>query len=91
MDNHTISTLHRLEVVGTGRRWRWSEEEKVRIVLESLSEPRLVAATARRYSLSRSLLVTWRRSFVANPTQSEADFVRTVVAEDGPVAPVAAS
>jgi transposase len=48
-------------VVETGRRRRWSEEEKARIVLESLSEPRLVAATARRYGLSRSLLVTWRR------------------------------
>ncbi|MBP0113884.1 transposase, partial [Bradyrhizobium vignae] len=55
MDSHTISTLNRLEVVDTGRRRRWSEEEKARIVLESLSEPRLVAATARRYGLSRSL------------------------------------
>ncbi|WP_245509625.1 transposase [Bradyrhizobium vignae] len=60
MDSHTINTLNRLEVVDTGRRRRWSEEEKARIVLESLSEPRLVAATARRYGLSRSLLVTWR-------------------------------
>ena len=48
MDSHTISTLNRLEVVDTGQRRRWSEEEKARIVLESLSEPRLVAATARR-------------------------------------------
>ncbi|MHC2283927.1 transposase-like protein [Bradyrhizobium diazoefficiens] len=45
MDSHTISALNRLEVVETGRRRRWSEEEKARIVLESLSEPRLVAAT----------------------------------------------
>lgn len=27
MDSHTISTLNRLEVVDTGRRRRWSEEE----------------------------------------------------------------
>jgi len=91
MDGHTISALNRLEVVETGRRRRWSEEEKSRIVLESLSEPRLVAATARRYGLSRSLLVTWRRAFAAERTKSEADFVRAVVAEDGPVASVAAS
>ena len=65
MDSHTISALNRLEVVETGRRRRWSEEEKARIVLESLSEPRLVAAIARRYGLSRSLLVTWRRAFAA--------------------------
>jgi transposase len=91
MDSHTISALNRLEVVETGRRRRWSEEEKARIVLESLSEPRLVAATARRYGLSRSLLVTWRRAFVANRTKSEAGLVRAVVAEDGPVASAADS
>ncbi|WP_035728585.1 IS66-like element accessory protein TnpA, partial [Bradyrhizobium murdochi] len=72
-------------------RRRWSEEEKARIVLESLSEPRLVAATARRYGLSRSLLVTWRRAFAANRTKSEAGFVRAVVAEDGLVSSAAAS
>ena len=91
MDSHTISALNRLEVVETGRRRRWSEEEKARIVLESLSEPRLVAATARRYGLSRSLLVTWRRGLVANRAKSEAGFVRAVVAEDGPVPSAALS
>jgi transposase len=35
MDSHAISALNRLEVVETGRRRRWSEEEKARIVLES--------------------------------------------------------
>ena len=91
MDSHTISALNRLEVVETGRRRRWSEEEKARIVLESMSEPRLVAATARRYGLSRSLLVTWRRAFAANRAQSGAGFVRAVVAEDGPVGSAALS
>jgi transposase len=91
MDSHTISALNRLEVVETGRRRRWSEEEKARIVLESMSEPRLVAATARRYGLSRSLLVTWRRAFAANLAQSGAGFVRAVVAEDGPVPSAALS
>lgn len=82
MDSHTISALNRLEVVETGRRRRWSEEEKARIVLESMSEPRLVAATARRHGLSRSLLVTWRRALAADQVKSEAGFVRAVVAED---------
>ncbi|WP_249734993.1 transposase [Bradyrhizobium sp. sGM-13] len=91
MDSHTISALNRLEVVDTGRRRRWSEEEKARIVLESMSEPRLVAATARRYGLSRSLLVTWRREFAPNGAQSGAGFVRAVMAEDGPVRSVALS
>src|SRR4029078_4440671 len=84
MDSHTISALNRLEVVETGRRRRWSEEEKARIVLERVSDPRLVARTARRYGLSRSLLVTWRRDLLANRAKSEAGFVRAVVAEDRP-------
>lgn len=35
--------------VETGRRRRWSEDEKLKIVLESLQAPRQVAVTARRY------------------------------------------
>jgi len=53
----------RLEVVETGRRRRWSEHEKLKIVLESLQAPRQVAATARRYGVSRSLLLRWRQLF----------------------------
>jgi transposase len=65
MDSHTISAPRRLEVVEMGRRRRWSDEEKLRIVLESLSGPRLVSITARRHRISRSLLVIWRRVFLA--------------------------
>jgi transposase len=64
MDSHTHSSqIGRLEVVEAGRRRRWSEEEKLKIVLESLQAPRRVSATARRYGISRSLLLQWRRSF----------------------------
>ena len=50
MDSHTHSgPAGRLEVVETGRRRRWSIEEKLRIVSESLSGPRLASATARRH------------------------------------------
>src|ERR1700687_9271 len=55
--------VERLEVVDTGRRRRWSEDEKLKIVLESLQAPRQVGGTARRYGVSRSLLLRWRRSF----------------------------
>jgi transposase len=55
--------IGRLEVVELGRRRRWSEDEKLKIVLESLQSPRQVSATARRYGVSRSLLLKWRRSF----------------------------
>ena len=50
-----------LDVVDTGRRRRWTDEEKLRIVGESHAGPRLVTATARRNGISRSLLTTWRR------------------------------
>src|SRR5215211_1749588 len=64
MDSHTHSAqFGRLEVVETGRRRRWSEDEKLKIVLESLQAPRQVAATARRYGISRSLLLRWRQLF----------------------------
>lgn len=50
-----------------------------------MTEPRLVAATARRYGLSRSLLLTWRKTLAAGGTGAQANFVGAVVPEDGPV------
>src|SRR5688572_28089625 len=62
MDSHKFRPQStRLEVVETGRRRRWSEDEKLRIVLESLEGPLLVSATARRHGISRALLLGWRR------------------------------
>ena len=57
-----ISRVSRLEVVELGRRRRWSDEGKVRIVEESYSGPRQISATARRHGISRTLLKTWRRA-----------------------------
>jgi transposase len=88
--------VERLDVVDTGRRRRWSEDEKLKIVLESLQAPRQVAATARRYGVSRSLLLRWRRSFRPEPRDTQPGFVPAmVVAESGPtpcpVAPASSS
>ncbi len=81
--------VERLEVVDTGRRRRWSEDEKLKIVLESLQAPRQVAATARRYGVSRSLLLRWRRSFRPEPkdaSEQQIGFVAArVVPESGAV------
>jgi transposase len=52
----------RLEIVDTGRRRRWSEEEKRRIVKESYSAPRQASATARRHGISNQLLFAWRKA-----------------------------
>jgi transposase len=91
MDSHKGSAqIERLEVVEMGRRGRWSEDEKLKIVLESLRAPRQVAATARRYGISRSLLINWRRSFRPerhDPERQQTAFVPAmVVPEAAPTA-----
>jgi transposase len=64
MDSNKCSTqVERLGVVETGRRRRWREDEKLKIVLESMQTARAISSTARRYGISRSLLLNWRRSF----------------------------
>ena len=54
--------INRLEIVDTGRRRRWSAAEKLRIVEESFSGPRLASATARRHGISNQLLFAWRKA-----------------------------
>ena len=58
-----ISPIEVLSADDLGRRRDWSDEEKVRIVEESLQGFRQGSATARRYGVSRSLLTTWRRPY----------------------------
>jgi transposase len=87
MDSHKRSTqLERLEVVETGRRRRWSDDEKLRIVTESLQAPRAISSTARRHGISRSLLMTWRRSFgpepISSPQGEQSGFARVVLAAE---------
>lgn len=63
MDGHSDSVLvQRLEVVQVGRRRRWSDDEKLRIVSESYEGYRQVSAVARRHEISRSQLYAWRRA-----------------------------
>jgi transposase len=59
-DSHQV---RRLDVVESGRRRRWTESEKLKIVRESLAGPRLTAATARRHGISRQLLLNWRKAW----------------------------
>ncbi len=95
MDSHTHSAqVGRIEVVDTGRRRRWSEDEKLKIVLESLQAPRQVSATARRHGISRSQLLQWRRAFRTErtgPVEQQIGFVPAVVTAESepPVLPLA--
>ena len=68
MDSNKYSTqVERLGVVETGRRRRWADDEKLKIVVESMQAPRAISSTARRYGISRSLLLNWRRSLCTEP------------------------
>ena len=62
LDSNKYSTqVEWLGVVETGRRRRWTDDEKLKIVLESMQTPRAISSTARRYGISRSLLLNWRQ------------------------------
>lgn len=62
MDIHS-ERVSRLEVVETGRRRRFTQAEKLRIVDESLRGNRQASSTARRHGISNTLLFRWRKAY----------------------------
>jgi len=50
-----------VNVLGAERRRRWSYDEKVRLVEETLQAGETVCGVARRHGVAHSLLFTWRR------------------------------
>jgi len=50
-----------VKVLDAERRRRWSDEEKLRLVEESLQAGQTVSGVARRHRVAPSLLFTWRR------------------------------
>src|SRR3954467_2506981 len=90
MRNHSATTsanrdsFRRFEVItGVGRRRRWTDEEKVRIVAESLDPATTSSAGARRYDPPASQLFVWRQQLAASRAPEAPEFVPVVVAEDG--------
>ena len=64
MLDHTLKpeTVRRLEVIsGTGRRRRFSKDDKARIIEETLAPGAVVSEIARRHGLSPQQLFGWRR------------------------------
>jgi len=69
-----------------GRRRYWKQDEKRRIVAESLEAGASAAEVARRYGLNANLLFTWRRRF-AEPTAAEPPVILPVtIAPSAPLA-----
>src|SRR3954470_24247580 len=82
-DGTNADGFRRLEVItGVGRRRRWSDEDKARIVAESLDPRTSASAVARRYGLHASQLFTWRQRLAALAGCEGSGFVPVVVAED---------
>ena len=52
-----------LSATDTGRRRRWTDAQKVRIVEESFGPRGRLSETARRHDIGRTLLVRWRRQY----------------------------
>jgi transposase len=63
--DHTLESkqgVRRLEVItGTGRRRRFSDDDKVRIIEETLAPGAVVSDIARPHGLTPQQLFTWRR------------------------------
>src|ERR687897_1472903 len=84
-------SFRRVEVItGVGRRRRWSDEDKARIVAESLDPATTASAVARRHGLHASQLFVWRQQLQRSASSAVAvsgpGFVPVVLAE-GSAAP----
>src|ERR1700686_2170125 len=56
----------RVEVLGgVERRRRWSRDDKMRIIEETLAPGAVVTEIARRHGIATSLVFTWRRARLA--------------------------
>jgi transposase len=83
MNSTNADSFRRLEVItGVGRRRRWTDEDKARIVAESLDPATTASAVARRHGLHVSQLLTWRQRLAAPATHEAPGFVPVLLAED---------
>ena len=74
--------VRRLEVfTGAGRQRKWSDEDKARIVAETVASEESVCSVARRHGLSPQQLFGWRRQLrEAAAGHSEAEQLQFVPA-----------
>src|SRR5882762_3816332 len=76
--------ISRLEIVDTGRRRRWLTAEKLRIVRESFSAPRLASATARWHGISNQHLFAWRKAYREGRLGDIPGFVPAMIVPEQP-------
>ena len=84
MDAHEDTPrIQVLSVSDTGRRRRWTDDEKVRIVAESHRDGVTLAEVARRHEISRSMLYDWRYRYKLGLLGVSAPFTRLVPMDGG--------
>jgi transposase len=88
MDAHeNTPRIQVLSVSDTGRRRRWTDDEKVRIVEESLGDGVTLAEVARRHDVSRSQLYDWRYRCRHGLLSSGPKFLRVFNIDEAPGGP----
>lgn len=73
------------EVSRRGRRRRWTDDEKRRIVAESEAPGSSVSIVARRHDLNANMLFNWRRQIRQRETGGDVDqgaFIPAIIAPD---------
>ena len=88
MDAHeNTPRIQVLSVSDTGRRRRWTDAEKVRIVEESFGDGVTLAEVARRHDVSRSQLYDWRYRCRRGLLSSGPKFLRVFNIDEAPGGP----
>ena len=78
--------VRRLEVItGTGRRRRFSDDDKARIIEETLAPGAITSHVARRHGLTPQQVFTWRREARERAKESSAVCFAPVVMAAPPV------
>ena len=76
--------VRRLDVVETGRRRRWTDEAKQRIVEEAFHRGVPVLTVARRHDVDPSQIYDWRRRLFPQISRGISGFAPVVVTADCP-------
>jgi len=82
--------LQRMEVItGVGRRRKWSDDFKAKVVAESLEPGVVISQVARRHGLTPQQLFGWRNQMrSAAPSAETSQFAPVVVAPEMAVTPM---
>ena len=90
MVDHKGDDLQRMEVItGVGRRRKWPDDFKAKVVAENLKTGMVISQVARRHGLTPQQLFGWRNQMrSAAPSAETSQFAPVVVAPKAAVPPM---